>query len=111
MKNSLACPKCESRKLWRIEKLRVADKDNQRVFHRPILLALGRKLAKAPTLGTLERIWHGPQDSYDAGTIDAWACAECGYTELWSRDLDKLEHNPDDGVHLVDTTPQQGQYR
>lgn len=32
-------------------------------------------------------------------------------TEVWAHGLDELEHNPNDGVHLIDTTPQQGEYR
>lgn len=111
MKISLACPKCESRRLWRVEKLKYVDHVQQSATSRPLRLALARKVANPPEQGALQRIWHGSQDSYDAGVIDAYVCAQCGYTELYARDIEELEHNPEDGVHLIDTTAQRGKYR
>lgn len=40
----------------------------------------------------------------DIGQIDAWVCATCGYTELWSNGYQHLMHNPKKGVHFVDAT-------
>ena len=49
--------------------------------------------------------------AYTTGQVDAHICVQCGYTELWSHGFDRLEANPKDGVHFIDTTPQQSEYR
>lgn len=55
-------------------------------------------------------VWSGDGSKhYDAGAIDAYVCAACGFTELWSRDLDNLAHHPEDGVHFIDATHRQGE--
>jgi hypothetical protein len=36
------------------------------------------------------------------GTLDAWICTECGFTELWASDLDKFVHAPERGVQLIE---------
>lgn len=46
------------------------------------------------------------------GCFDLWVCAACGYTEFWARELSGLKHNPGNGVHLIDTTPEpEGPFR
>lgn len=99
MKNTLACPKCDSRKLWRIERFR-HDSD----------IAGGRELPVAIFVAEGE----GPlgMDLHKrAGRYDAYVCAQCGYSEFWAHGLNELTHRPEDGIHFIDTTPQQGEYR
>jgi len=104
MKNSLACPKCQSRKLWRIEKYAAKTEHGGGPCHlRPAVLRKGA--AKRGFLGV------STPELYDSGYTDAYICSSCGYTEFWSHGFEGLVPNPDDGVHLIDTTPQQGEYR
>lgn len=105
MKKTLACPKCESRKLWRVDGIRA--KGEYKNTHLQLLVAVQRR---TPPIKR-ESIWSDGSKVYDAAPIDAYVCALCGYTELWARDMDKLVHNPESGVHFIDTTPQRGEYR
>ncbi len=72
------------------------------VVRRPLRLALDRKAPADSGQSRWNRIWHGDNSVYSAGRIDAYACAACGYTELYTCDLDELRHNPDSGVHLLE---------
>ena len=109
MKNSLACPKCETRRLWRIDEFAAKQPDTGVGSGKtPLRVAVGVR-----TPPTQEPSWFEGDGSqwFDAGKVEAWVCAKCGYTELWSRDFGALRHLPESGVHLVDTTPQQSEYR
>jgi predicted nucleic-acid-binding Zn-ribbon protein len=97
MKNSLACPKCDSRRLWRIENFAT---DDEVVGGRTMRVAVNR-------LG-VSTFWRGADS---AGLFDAYVCDRCGYTEFWAHDYERLEHLPDHGIHLIDTTPERGQFR
>jgi predicted nucleic-acid-binding Zn-ribbon protein len=108
MKSSLACPKCDSRRLWRIEEFAAKDPSYSGGGKRPLMVAVAVR-----TPPTQEPGWFsddGPE-RFDAGQVEAWVCAKCGYTELWSRDFEALRHLPESGVHLIDNTPQQSEYR
>lgn len=118
MQNTQTCPKCDGRKLWRIEKFRAPDsKYKYGSDGIPLLLAQGRYAAPDGTeekKGFLDRPLFGGDhqgEQYWAGSIDAWLCAACGYTEFWSHSFEKLSHNPADGVHFIDATPEQGGFR
>lgn len=88
MSDSNGAPGCDSRKLWRIGPFRSYEGDRV------------KSLAVACT------DWPGPM-----GQFDAYVCAECGYTEWHARGLERLEPDPKNGIHRIDTTPQQGHYR
>jgi len=96
MKNSLACPKCQSRKLWRIENVR-HESD----------ISKGRELPVAMTLyyGVLGTTGQAH------GKYDAYVCSQCGYTEFWAHSFDKLVPDPESGIHLIDTTTHQSAYQ
>jgi predicted nucleic-acid-binding Zn-ribbon protein len=92
MKKSLQCPKCDSRKLWRIEKLlERGDRGWDGNGVPPLALALVR------TWGTYKA----------QGTIEMFACAKCGFAELYA-DTTDLASNPELGVHLIDNEPESG---
>ena len=99
MKHSRRCPKCDGVRLWKIEGLAAKDPSVQLGGSLPVRLAVGRRTAP-----TKERSFFSGDGSslYDAGSIDAFVCDGCGYTELWSRDLSKLTHNPASGVFLLE---------
>lgn len=94
MRHSRVCPKCQSQKIWVIEAFGV--KDGSVTYGGKLAL---RIVARDPNK---KKGWLGVEDSYDAGYTDAWICAHCGFTELWTRDLKGLVHNPEGGVHLLD---------
>ena len=111
MENSLACPKCESRKLWRIERYDGGDSSS---YGGPWRLVHQRQTPPRRPPREKWSLWSGYDtgvESYTTGLVDAYVCAACGYTEFWSHGFEKLEHNPESGIHFIDTTPQQGQYR
>jgi len=86
MKQSLQCSKCQSTRLWRIEKFR----------HLTDVLG-GAQLVIAIT--DRDRIWSG---STITGTFDMFVCAKCGYSELWANDTNALRAKPEEGVHFID---------
>ena len=92
MKQSRACPKCESRKIWRIDEFSAEEGGGP-----PAPLRAAVRRPDPSQTGFL-----GQPRTYTAGTVEAFICAQCGYTELWTRDLDELVHNPAAGVHLLD---------
>lgn len=91
MKNSLACPKCESRTLWRIEDFRTGPE-----FGGELPVAAWRM---AGIVG--KRV----------GRFEAFVCSQCGYTEFWATSIEELQPKPRKGIHFIDTTPQQSEYR
>jgi len=91
LKKTLQCPKCDSRKLWRIETM-----PDRGQFDRPHPMAV-----------TVEHGRWRPRE-IAVGTFETFICAECGYTEWYASGLDKLEAAPDKGVHFIDTTPEGG---
>jgi predicted nucleic-acid-binding Zn-ribbon protein len=89
MKNTQTCPKCASKKLWLISPLRTIHEYAPGTH--PLNLDYDQKVGnnfltrhKAP-----------------AGKFDAWVCAECGFSELWATDIDKLVHAPERGIRLI----------
>lgn len=96
MRNSRACPKCQGKRLWCVENFGVKDQSVTHGGGMPL-----RIVAKRP--GPTKKGWLGEAAAfYDAGKTDAWICAGCGYTELWTANFESLVHNPAGGVHLVD---------
>ena len=45
------------------------------------------------------------------GILVAFACRQCGLTELYTLDADKIPIGPEHGTHLVDYTPLDGPRR
>lgn len=91
MKNSMCCPKCNSRRIWVVSPLRTVHE------YAPGTHALN--LDYEQTVGTNFLTRH----KSPAGTLDAWICAECGYSELWASGLERLEHAPERGVRLIES--------
>jgi len=101
MKNTLSCPKCNGRKLWCIEQFSAKDPSVQVGGKLALRAAVSRRTPPMQQAG----FWAGDgSDVYDAGYVDAFICAACGYTELWSRELQGLVHNPASGVHFIDAS-------
>jgi len=92
MKQSQSCPKCESRRLWRIDEFAAEEGGGP----------------PAPLRAVVRRVdpdkpgFFGKPGTYTAGYVDAYVCTQCGYTELWTRGFDELVHNPAAGVHLLE---------
>jgi len=45
------------------------------------------------------------------GILVAFACRQCGLTELYTLEADKIPIGPEYGTHLVDYTPMDGPMR
>ena len=85
MKNTFKCPKCDSRRIWRLE--RVAAQDGS--------VGVG---------GSYEIKVAAGGSSVAVGHFDAYICAHCRYSELWSQGLESLQHDPRRGIHLFEGT-------
>lgn len=104
MKNSLTCPKCQSRRLWTVERMALPTPETANtVFPFPVV---AQEVPRARSDNV---------DRVAGGTFSAWICAQCGYTEWYARDaaaaLTKLAQTPNSGVRWIDTTPQRGPFR
>ena len=101
MKNSHQCPKCQSRRLICV--------DPYRTYERAGVGNPGNPLHVV----NAQRSGEGWSTDYgNVGSIAAWICSACGYTELWSHSFQALQPDPGRGVHLVDASgPPQGPYR
>lgn len=102
MKNTKTCPKCRGKRLWRIEKIGAKDQSIQQGGVYRLRVAAERW---TPPVGEPKKSFWGSDDGsklYSAGFIEAWVCAACGFTELWSTELEGLVPNPESGVHLVE---------
>ena len=99
MKTTGTCPKCKSRKLWIVEHVETKDPNVGIGGAMPLVLAASRK-TPATRAGTLLK--GDGSTFYDAGQLDAFVCARCGFSELWARGFEQLVHNPADGIHFVD---------
>lgn len=97
MQRSRACPKCASKKLWVIQGFGVKDPSVMIGGAMPLRIVARRP---GPAEGGFFGL--GTQGHYDAGRTDAWICAGCGYTELWTASIEGLVHNPEAGVHLLE---------
>jgi len=89
MRKTFECPKCEHKKIWRIE--RILERTERGVS------ALGVAQHKS--------VWSGYSP---VGHFEAWICDACGYSELYAQDFNTLQHDPRHGIHLIDMTPQVG---
>ena len=90
MKNTHTCPKCNSKSLWIIEPLRTIHE------YAPGSIPLHLDYDQVSGTNFLNRT------KERVGGLDAWICAECGYTELWARELQKLVHAPERGIRRID---------
>jgi hypothetical protein len=93
MKRTKTCPKCASRRVWRVDKYTVPADSTAGA---PLRVTIERP----PSRGLFAR------DDSTQGYIDAWVCDGCGFTELWARDIDGLKPDPGSGLVLyVDGAP------
>lgn len=98
MKNSRQCPKCQSRKLWAVQK--VEQKDCQYAHTNP--LHVTSQYILTGNTGSV-----GPATALvNAGFFETWICAICGFTEWYARDanqaLAQLMSEPGARVHYID---------
>jgi hypothetical protein len=99
MKESSTCPKCKSRRQWIIEKFR-APSDTP--AGSPMAVVLEQPSGQKSLFRATQSV----------GAFDLYVCADCGFAELWARDLEALIARPQEGVHLRDNTdPAQGPFR
>ena len=94
MKNSRKCPKCQCTRLWVVEPLRTVYE------YSPGTLPLHLDYDQVEGTNFLNR------SKRQVGTLDAWICADCGFTELWAKGLQKLQHAPERGIRLIDFSQQ-----
>ncbi|WP_437905595.1 hypothetical protein WME95_46185 [Sorangium sp. So ce327] len=98
MKTSRQCPKCQSRKLWVVE--RVEQPDCEYAKTNPLHVT-----SKYVLTGTTEVVGAATA-LVKAGTFETWICALCGFTEWYARDaneaLAKLASQPGSRVHYLD---------
>jgi predicted nucleic-acid-binding Zn-ribbon protein len=91
MKKTLTCPKCDGRKIWRIDQLKEQTYGNmRRVDPLHVSLKVGFWGAK----GT--------------GSFAVFVCAGCGYSEFYATGIESLQSDPKNGVYFIDNEPVAG---
>ncbi|WP_437755344.1 hypothetical protein [Sorangium sp. So ce1389] len=107
MKNSRQCPKCQSRKLWVVQRVEQPDSEYSKtnplhVTSQYVLTGNTEPVGAATAL-------------VKAGSFETWICALCGFTEWYARDanqaLAQLASQPGARVHYLDGGPAGTPYR
>lgn len=104
MKKSLSCPKCNGRRIWRIDRVGTDDVEQDELM--PLRLANVRLRESND-----KAFFQWGTDSAKSGYLSAFVCAACGYSELWAHGFEGLKHAPEAGVHFIDATVDRGNYR
>ena len=105
MRTTHRCPKCRGAKLYVCENRQPAHDSGNGLHSLTITsVPITRKALGLP------HKWHdGPRT--DVGAFQTWICAQCGYTEWYAQDperiLEKLAAVPDSGVSVV-VDPEEG---
>lgn len=99
MRNSRTCPKCQSRKLWVVERSEQPDKRSMNGTHPLTVTAAWVPNGKS---GFFEM----GSERMVAGTFEVWVCTQCGFTEWYAKDANQvlayLSNHPDAKVHYID---------
>jgi predicted nucleic-acid-binding Zn-ribbon protein len=82
VKQDLTCPKCDGRRIWRLEKIAAQDYS----------VGLG---------GSYDLKLSAGGSAVAIGHFDAYVCDRCAYSELWAQDVALLSHDPPRGIHLL----------
>jgi predicted nucleic-acid-binding Zn-ribbon protein len=93
MRTSQQCPKCQSRKLWIIDPVRLPNHE-------------GNVVTVPFTAGWIAH------NKIEAGRLEAWLCAQCGFVEYYAKDvttsLEALAKRSTSGVRYLDGSPDAG---
>jgi predicted nucleic-acid-binding Zn-ribbon protein len=103
MRKSLICPKCRGQRFFEIEKMLVPNYEFANSVE-PFTLTAAYTETGVVTKG----IFGGPETARYGAEASAFVCAGCGYTELYARQLDVLEHFASrqlGGVRVVEARP------
>lgn len=99
MRTTEQCPKCHSHTIWVIDKVRQPDPTHSEPSL-PLFLIGGDDISG-------KRI--------EAGTLEAWMCANCGYTELYAKDFQEklaaLARYGWNGIRLISRDVPGGPFR
>jgi predicted nucleic-acid-binding Zn-ribbon protein len=101
MKRTQRCSKCGHPRVWRIAELRIEGQESANAFFAVPLALVG----EGKIHGTDDSTGSYPSGRMVAGRLELYACADCGYSELYARDLDKLPalaDRPDANVTLLE---------
>jgi len=83
MKTSRTCPKCKHQEILFIPQL--ADRDDKDVV-RPLVFHV---------------VHYDWRDDVEVGKVQAYVCRGCGYTELYTSDVSKIEADKIPGAMLL----------
>jgi predicted nucleic-acid-binding Zn-ribbon protein len=106
MKQSVTCPKCSGKKLYVVERATLPAHDSINGTE-PLTVA-------AAWLPTGESGFLGAQHARYLARVEAWVCAACGYTELYTAELGNLAYMAQQGkagVRVVDSAATRGPFR
>ena len=111
MKRTATCPKCESKRVFRVE--RVADaadfvgSDSGDLSAHSGGASVPRRVLVKRT--TSPGLFGGTSESYEpAGEVEAYACGECGYFEEYLRKPAKVDWDGIMGAHRLAVKPGSG---
>ena len=99
MRTTEQCPKCQSHTIWVVGKIQLRDPTRSEPSI-PFSLAAGEDISG---------------NRIEAGTFEAWVCANCGYTELYAKDfhekLAALARYGWNGIRLISRNVPTGPFR
>lgn len=91
MKNQHACPKCTGRKIWVVEPFRLPDDTLD-----------GRPVHVVPHQSEGGAGFFKVESAKPRGELDLYVCDDCGYSELWARNVKNLRETRT--VRLLDSS-------
>ena len=106
MKKELICPKCQGRTFYAVETATIPAHDSVNGAEPLTVAAAYMKTGKSGLLGDEYARYHAD--------VEAWVCASCGYTELYTTKLQNLRYmvkQSGGNVRFVDATATKGAFR
>ncbi len=83
MKQSGLCPKCTGDDLYVVERVTQPNHDSINGTHTTTLFAIWAETGESGFFGA-------KASRYVAGSLEAWVCAQCGFTELYAHDANSV---------------------
>lgn len=108
MRNDHTCPKCEGKRFYVVDEVRMRDSDS---FNGTDPLALAASYLE---YGPAGRFTGKKEKKRFEANIEAWICRSCSYAELYANDLGALDEMValgDESIREVDGSKPTSEYR
>jgi hypothetical protein len=109
------CARCRGTSFVRSWALREVETRLGSALNEPAVGTFFAPLSLALTPGTRSSVFGASaassEDSLRLGIIEAYACRQCGFTELYTHEAAAIPIGPEFGTELVDLPPPEGPFR